>query len=608
MSKAYFSQDSLVLYKNRPARIARVAQKKIVIEVEGGKLISVRFKDVVPLHPGPVGDLAALRSMKGELLIAWELLAGEITNLPELSELIYGEYSPSSAWATWQLVADGLYFKGDPEQISVQSQEAVEQAKRLRQQRFDELKAWQDFVERMRSGRYFKDDAIYLEDIAQLALGNRESSRVLRELGKDESPEAAHSLLLEVGYWADDVNPYPSRLELSLESPALTVETLDSEDRLDLTHLPAFAIDDSGTADPDDALSIEDGRLWVHIADVTAIVPPNSPADLEARSRGANLYLPEGTVTMLPGQATSSMALGLTEVSPAFSFGLDFSNQGEISNLEIAPSWVRVTRTTYDEVESRLDEPFFQKLASIAKRSLKRRMKKGAIEISLPEVKIRVKDALVKILPLPPLESRALVREAMVLTGEAVAQYASANGIPVPYSTQEAPDSDAAQPSTLSQMFALRNSLKPSKRSTQPGSHAGLGLESYVQATSPLRRYLDLVVHQQLRAHLAGSKLLSLEEVTERVGSADAVIGSVRRVERYSNKHWTLVYLQQNPDWSGDGVIVDRRGARSHVLLPEIALETNLYLRKDLDLDQNVRLRIGGVNLAYLEADFRPID
>jgi hypothetical protein len=98
---------------------------------------------------------------------------------------------------------------------------------------------------------------------------------------------------------------------------------LPEEERLDLTHLPALAIDDKGNQEPDDALSLEGDRLWVHVADVAALVPPESAADLEARARGATLYLPEGAVPMLPWAAIGRLGLGLSEISPALSFGLD---------------------------------------------------------------------------------------------------------------------------------------------------------------------------------------------------------------------------------------------------------------------------------------------
>jgi hypothetical protein len=87
---------------------------------------------------------------------------------------------------------------------------------------------------------------------------------------------------------------------------------LPDEERLDLTGLPAYAIDDEGNLDPDDALSLDGDRLWVHIADVAALVRPGSPADLEARARGATLYLPETTVPMLPAAAVPRMGLGLS--------------------------------------------------------------------------------------------------------------------------------------------------------------------------------------------------------------------------------------------------------------------------------------------------------
>ena len=91
-----------------------------------------------------------------------------------------------------------------------------------------------------------------------------------------------------------------------------------------VNHLAAYAIDDLGNQDPDDALSLEGDRLWVHIADPAALVPPDSEADLEGRARGANIYLPEQTIPMLPPQVTQILGMGLKEVSPALSFGIDF--------------------------------------------------------------------------------------------------------------------------------------------------------------------------------------------------------------------------------------------------------------------------------------------
>jgi exoribonuclease-2 len=156
-------------------------------------------------------------------------------------------------------------------------------------------------------------------------------------------------------------------------------------------------------------------------------------------------------------------------------------------------------------------------------------------------------------------------------------------------------------------MFAQRRVMQRSQQGSAPGAHAGLGMGLYVQCTSPLRRYLDLVVHQQLRAWLRGDALLDGTAVMERVGAADAVSGSVRQVERQANAHWTLVYLQQNPGWTGEGVIVDKRGGRNVVLLPVLDWETQIHLKQNLPLNSAVSLTVKNVNLPHLEAHFRQV-
>jgi exoribonuclease-2 len=597
-------RDSLVLYKNRPARVASTGPKKLEINVEGGQTLSVRHKDVVLLHPGPIESLAELQSLTGELETAWELLEGETTTLSELAELAYGAFTPASAWTVWQAVSDGLYFSGSPVEIIVHDAETVVGERAARAAKAAEEEAWQSFLSHAAQGYYEEEDKRYLQEVAALAWGHQDSSRVLQAMGHAESVENAHAVLLRLGYWDYQVNPYPRREGLTIVSPELDLNQLPEEPRRDLTHLLALAIDDEDSKDPDDALSTEEGHLWVHIADVAAIVPPDSPADIEARMRAVNLYLPEGTVTMLPNQATRNLALGLAEVSPALSFGFDVSSDGAITGTEVIPSWVRVTRITYEEAEARKEEPPLAQFYHLAQVYEDRRRQNGSIHIDLPEVKIRVHNGEVDIRPLERLRSRDMVREAMLMTGEAVARFTLENDIPVPFTVQDDPAGNEQPAVTPSEMFARRRTLKASQRSGTPGSHAGLGMGLYVQSTSPLRRYLDLVVHQQLRAFLRGGDLLDAQALMARVGAADAVSGSARWAERRSNEHWTLVYLLQHPEWRGTGIIVDKRGAHDIVLIPELGLETRVYRHHELSLDSEVTLQLQDVNLPNLETHF----
>jgi exoribonuclease-2 len=457
------------------------------------------------------------------------------------------------------------------------------------------------------AGHYIESDKQYLLEVVELGWGQRTQSRILSALGHGETPQNAHELLLGLGYWDEYQNPYPRRAGVPVRSPEVDLPELPLEERRDLTHLTALAIDDEGSADPDDALSLEDGRLWVHIADAAALITPDSAADLEARSRAANLYLPEGTIGMLPESATPILGLGLNDISPALSFAFTPGPEGEIEDVEIVPSWVRVTRMTYEEAEERLEEPLLAGLYDLALRYQEQREREGAIEITLPEVRIRLNEAgQVTIRPLPPLRSRNLVREAMLMTGEAVARFALRNQIPIPYTTQESPLVDEiGDIRTLSQNFALRRMMRPSQQLSSPSPHSGLGMPLYVQATSPLRRYLDLVVHQQLRAFLAGRPLLDDQAVMSRVGEARAVVGNVRWAERQSNQHWSLVYLQQNPDWEGKGVLIERRGSRDVILIPALSLETQVYDPEERPIDSVVNLAVENVKLAYLESYFR---
>jgi exoribonuclease-2 len=596
---------SLVVYKNRPALVTASGKKKIEIETADGQNLSVRPKDVMLLHPGPLRDFAQLGEPNGEVKTAWELLQGETTNLAELAELAYGELTPGVAWAVWQLLEDDLYFGGELETIAVHNAEYVAAELEARRAKAVEAEAWESFLARMAEGRFEPQDDRYLAEVVELAYGQRDRSRVLSALGQAESPENAHAVLLKLGYWDSSVDPYPARMGLSVTPPGQPVGALPDEARRDFTHMRALAIDDAGSNDPDDALSYEDGRLWVHIADVAALVAADSPLDLGARARATNLYLPEGTVTMLPAEATRVLGLGLTDVSPALSFGLDVDHNGQIQGVDISPSWVKVTRMTYEEAQEQLDDPLLARLDELARVYEERRLQRGAITIDMPEVKIWVDDGRVQVRPLPPARSRDIVREAMLMTGEATGLYALEHEVPIPFTGQELPSDDLPPAKTLAEMFALRRTMRASQASSAPTAHAGLGMEIYVQATSPLRRYLDLVVHQQLRAYLSGRPLLDSQGVMARVGAAEAVTGSARWAERRSNTHWTLVYLQQNPDWQGEGVVVDHRGKRSVVLVPELALESQLYLRKDVGLDGKVHLRIEAVDLPYLEAHFR---
>lgn len=603
-------KNALVVYKKRPGRIL-ASGDKIEVELLGGDRVKVRPKDVSLLHRGPLHNLDSLDDCSGDIQTAWELLSGKQTNLKELAELAFGDFTPSTAWAVWKLLEDGLYFQGNPDEIVANSRKDVERQIRARRAKAQELSAWSDLLARIREGSFdprsmARTDQKYMNELENLALKKRSEARLLHELGRPQRPENAHALLLELGIWDASIDPYPTRAGISREAPKLTLPKLPEETRLDLTRLPAYAIDDEGNQDPDDALSLDGDGLWVHIADPAALIQPENPIDLEARTRGANAYLPTGTIPMLPSAAVGMLGLGLSEISPALSFHFHFSSDGGIEEVEILPTWVKVQRLSYQQAQENLDrgDEMLNTMLSSLQAFQYHRQEQGALTMDLPEVIIKLKADRVVIRPVKVFASRILVREAMLAAGQAAALYARQKDIPIPYTIQAStPGLDKAE--DMAGQFELRKKMKRSQVSLIPGLHAGLGLEPYTRGTSPLRRYQDLLVHQQIRAHLRSHPVLSAQEVLKAAGMAEVGASLASRVESLSRRHWTLVYLLQNPGWSGEAVLVEKFGMAGKFLIPGLALETTVHLQNDLALNAIANLEVTGVDLPNLDAHFR---
>lgn len=593
---------ALVLYKLKPARVAAVADR-IELELPDAKRKRVRDKDVALLHEGPFGAFDTLVMPTGNLAEAWELLQGESASLRELAELLFGDYTPAAAWSAYLTLIDDCYFHGDLTTIQTHPQAHVEQLAATRAADAARAERFDAFLQRLQAHSVLAEDVELLDDVAKLAQGRGMHSEVMAALNRKQDAETAQRLLLDVGYWSGTDNPHPLRAGASLAAADVPLDAAGDIPRLDLTHLPAFAIDDEGSNDPDDALSLEGDRLWIHVADVASIVAPDSAADVLARQRGANLYLPERAVGMLPEAATQRCGLGLQEESPALSIGVRLDASGTPFDIQIAHTRIRVTRTSYDAVNGQLDEAPFKQLRDFVAPFSARRRQAGAAFIDLPEARIRVSDGTVSIRPLPRNASRQFVTEAMLLAGEAVALYAQEHCIPLSFSTQPPPEV-LQTPASAAESFAYRKTLKRSQMKINAEPHAGTGLAAYVQSTSPLRRYMDLVAHQQLAAHLAGRALLSHDDILQRIGEVEGAIRATRRAESDSNRHWTLVYLQQHPDWQGEAVIVERNERRVTAIIPALAFETRLPAAGRYQPDDVVQLALTGVDLPSLTATF----
>lgn len=581
MTHYEITPGALVLYKQRAAQV-RSCSKKIDILLEDGKTVSVRDKDVQLLHPGPVKSLkqvvSASEVLEGELEEACGMLSGGQTDVAEFSELAYESWTPESALAVARLLEEGFYLTGGLWEITVRPESELEAIREQQKRKEAEQARWEEFIQRVKTRKLLPEDKERFFDVENLAFGHSSSSRLLKSLGIKEEPEHAHALLLKLGIWDVYTDPFPRRFGIPIDISVQKEEVIripDNETRTDLTGLRSYAIDDEGSRDPDDAVSIDGDTIWVHIADAAAVVTPGSRNDERAREQGVTHYLPQKTLTMLDQSLTDALALGLQEVSPALSVRIDLDEQANIVNTEICTSWIRATRLSYAWVHEHIDENPFNRMAELLRAYEQRRKRAGSVDINLPEVKVLYEEGKgVSVKQLVSYDSKNLVQNAMILAGEAVSKFAYTHDIPFPYAVQMPPEGEIiTDPEDVAGMFASVRKMRPSEIRMSPDVHAGLGLDSYSRVTSPLRRYIDLLSHQQLRAYLAQQPVLDESELSMRAQQAFELSRSAGQAERASTHHWKLVYLYEHPKWKGEAVVLAVRKQAVQFILPELAFE-----------------------------------
>jgi len=619
------NENSLAIYKNKPALVKEVTTDKITIVLNSGESVKVREKDIGIIHPGPVKSFNDIKEndalSNANLQETWELLLADdgVTTLKELAELAFGEYSPASAWAAYLLLLDGLYFTGTAAAIKPRRQGEVEAEKKKREEKSAASGERDGFLERLKKRGPLPEDRRFIQDIEALALGKSAKSRTMKEIGLGETPEEAHALLLECGFWTALNNPHPARFGVSLQPAEQKPQAPPQEERRDLCRLAAFAIDSPWSNDPDDAVSfeLEDGKqvLYVHVADPASSIGMNSPAEKEARDRGATLYIPEGSIRMLADEALPLFALGLAETSPAMTFKMTLNGTGEIERTEIFPSIVKVTRLTYQEADEYLNgtqdaiSGDLRSLNALAERNVKRRGALGAINIEMPEVHITLNGERVEIEPITRYKSAELVRECMLLAGEGAGLWCLQRNLPVPYIMQETGDLPEEALEGMAGSYRLRRCMRPRTLSTRPGQHSGLGLDTYIQVTSPLRRYTDLLAHLQIRAVLKGEgPALSADEVSARMNAGEAAIAAVNHAERASRAHWTTVFLAGKKDSVWDAVALEKKGGRWVVIIPSLALETQVPLRMEMSPNDPLKLVLKSANIPTGETVFAAVE
>ena len=390
-------------------------------------------------------------------------------------------------------------------------------------------------------------------------------ARVERVLGPpDTIATEQQRILIE-----NDINPeFPDEVIAEAKEVPTHVLEGDLEGRVDLRGLPFMTIDPDDARDFDDAVCVEllgddpvtaDARVHIAVADVSHYVRAGSEIDKEASIRGFSTYLPNRAIPMLPEALSTHMcSLVPEEDRLAMVATMRVNPAGDVSQEQVRAAVIHSQRRlTYGRVAEVLDDERRSKLPGeiqervrllrrVADRMRANRLRRGAIELNLPENKIildeddpeRIRDII------PSRASKALVRaynlieEYMLAANEAVARVAARHKLPLVYRVHDRPDENklsqfalAAEslgvrvdPDRLRKPRGMQKFLNKieSKQPERAGAlnmlllramaqaeyltdnlgHFALASKGYAHFTSPIRRYPDVLVHRVLKAYL----------------------------------------------------------------------------------------------------------
>ncbi|MEO0210322.1 MAG: ribonuclease catalytic domain-containing protein [candidate division WOR-3 bacterium] len=349
----------------------------------------------------------------------------------------------------------------------------------------------------------------------------------------------------------------------------------------DITGCGAFAVDDPGIADPEDAISVESsGRFWrlgVHISLVSWFIDKGTALDREAQNRALSVYIPGKNTYMFPEELIrQKLSLSENRRSPVLSVFVDLDDDGNPMDLEIKVAQMRLSsRFTYRDLRGLFkNEPKIRALYSISVALSERRAMSGGGLIPIPYLKVyETNEGLTFERVDPKSPEQIMVTEPMILYNHILAGFLAKSRVPAAFRHQ--PEPHGRPPSPKNPLYPVKSlyALKRSHLSAKPLSHKGLGFSSYLQATSPLRRFTDLINQRQVLAVLENREPpYTLEELEALLPELEAKETETRRAQREAVRAAVLVHLDGK---TTEGIISNKRKG-GVVFLPDYIIQIPL--------------------------------
>lgn len=617
--------------KFHAGRVMSEAEASMQVELDSGKRVKVKAAHVMLRFdkPAPAELLAQAQAQAGEidLDIAWEFAPEGDFAFAELAR----DYFSAQATPVQQAAAllrlfdaphyfrrlgKGLFRKA-PQEVVQAALLGIERKRQqaLQIQNWAEALAAGDCPDPVREQlfkilfRPDKNGPEYKAVVEAARRSQRAPLDLLKAAGAITSPYQFHwrRFLFE---------QFPKGTAFPADQAAPAVA-----EALPLAPVQAFSIDDSATTEIDDALSVnglDSGTvvLGIHIAAPGLAIAPDTPLDKLARERLSTVYMPGWKITMLPDAVVQAYTLLEGGDVPALSLYLTLDEatlavQSTETRLERVPIAANLRHDQLDEVvteasltgEAVAEYPFAPELAfcfRLAKHlKAAREVVRGKPEnFTRPDYNFRLSSGGTH----EPDGSEAvtistrrrgapldlIVAEAMILANSTWGGWLAQLGVPGIYRSQ----------ASLQPGVKVRMGVKPAP-------HAGMGVAQYTWATSPLRRYVDLVNQWQLIACVRHGRTAALAAPFKpRDASLFAVIsafdGAYSAYNDFQNgieRFWALRWLEQNAVTELDAAVMKEGLVRAETL----PLVFRVPGTEGLPRGARVRARVAGIDLLTLD-------
>jgi len=382
----------------------------------------------------------------------------------------------------------------------------------------------------------------------------------------------------------------------------------DENSRVDLTNIASYTIDSADTKCCDDGISFiryGDGyALMVHVADISEMIKEGTEIDSEAFARVTAIYMAEGKIDMIPEEVSNDLfSLRENERRLCLTLAAVLSSELEIINSAFVPSIIKVEKkcsyeqineilsngngaagitTTREELETLL------KFSSVMRQ---RRETAGAVSLFFPKADIYVEDPgseneKINISTDDHGEAGTIVSELMIFYNsraaelfnafKAPAHFKYSASYPSPELVKKYREDVPAGSYNPLRAWEIRRSMPYSISAYEMTPHGMLGVPGYVQASSPLRRYIDLLMQRQIKSLLVfGKPRYDIESLKEKIIYCEGSLSAASEIEQESRGYWLYKYLKKNSGEKIPATVIEASEDRFRVELSKYFLHLN---------------------------------